>query len=302
LIDRGEHVAAMERRIGELEGKLSEAEADSKELAAIRARFAEQSAAQERASAEIAATKAEAGRITESLGDLAEKIDGVLQLRSQIDGFAELNAKFTSMHDEASSVRAQVRDVTENLARLRTVHDDVSRAHKHTTIRLDGLDQRHQTATNKMDVLERRAESSNEALESLLRLASGIPNVQHQLGVLKATADQVFRSAVEAQRGSGPRTQYGRPRLAPEHAACGGVPRDQTLIAVEGKLADVQTLHTAVLARSVSYAPAKLDEAERDATRAHDLREEIRASTQRSSSKIGASAPRASGSRSCAAV
>ena len=70
------------------------------------------------------------------------------------------------------------------------------------TIRLDGIDQRHQTTANKMDVLERRAKSADEALESLLRLSSGIPDVQHQLGVLKATSDQVFQktAALETHR------------------------------------------------------------------------------------------------------
>ena len=291
LVERGGQVAAMEQRIGELEGKLAAAEADSKELAAIRSRFAEQSAAQERATTEIAAAKAEADRISASLGDLTGKIDGVLQLKSQIGGLAELNAKFTSMYEEASSVRAQVRDVTENLARLRTVHDDVARAHKHTTIRLDGLDQRHQTATNKMDVVERRAESANEALESLLRLASGIPNVQHQIGVLKATADQVFQktAAVEAQREMLDRalaqaSQVGSMNTQLTAAFRGIEDQTRALAAVEGKLAELQTLHTTVLERSAEIATQqqKLDEAERDATRElANLREEIRASTQR---------------------
>jgi len=171
--DRGEQFAAMERRIAELEGQLAAAEQVSAELDAIRSRSAEQAAAQERVGAEITATGAKGARIASSIAELAGKIDGVLQLRDQMDRVEELNAQFASMNGEASAARSQIRDLVENISRLRTVHDDVLRAHKHATIRLDGLDQRHQTATNKMDVLERRAESADESLEALLRLAHG---------------------------------------------------------------------------------------------------------------------------------
>ena len=170
--DRGEQVVAMEKRIVELEGQLAGAEEASRELSAIRSRSAEQVAAQERAGAEIAAASAEAARITASIADLAGKIDSVLDLRDQMGRVDELNAKFAAMNNDASGLRSQVRDLTENIARLRTVHDDVVRAHKHATIRLDGIDQRHQTTANNIDVIERRAKSAYEALESLIRLAS----------------------------------------------------------------------------------------------------------------------------------
>ena len=67
----------------------------------------------------------------------------------------------------------------------------------------------------------------------------------------------------------------------------------------------MQTLHTTVLARSVEIGKQqqKLDEAERDATRElANLREEIRASTQRFELENRSLDATASGSRSCAAV
>ena len=291
IADCGEQFAAMEARIAELEGQLAEAEKASTELSAIRARSEEQAAAQERAGAEIAAASAEAARITASIADLAGKIDSVLQFKDHLGHVDELNAKFASMNNDTSGLRSQVRDLTENIARLRTVHDDVARAHKHATIRLDGIDQRHQTTANKMDVLERRAKSADEALDSLLRLANGIPDVQHQLGVLKATADQVSQksAALETQREMVERALSQASQVASLNAQMTAAFRGQedqarTLATLENKLADVQALHATVLARSaeISTQQQKLDEAERDAARElSTLREEIRASTER---------------------
>ena len=291
IADCGEQFAAMEARIAELEGQLAEAEKASTELSAIRARSEEQAAAQERAGAEIATASAEAARITASIADLAGKIDSVLQFKDHLGHVDELNAKFASMNNDTSGLRSQVRDLTENIARLRTVHDDVARAHKHATIRLDGIDQRHQTTANKMDVLERRAKSADEALDSLLRLANGIPDVQHQLGVLKATADQVSQksAALETQREMVERALSQASQVASLNAQMTAAFRGQedqarTLATLENKLADVQALHATVLARSaeISTQQQKLDEAERDAARElSTLREEIRASTER---------------------
>ena len=290
-LDRSEQFAATEKRIVELESQLARVEDTSKELAAIRSRFAEQSVAQDRASAEIAAASAEAARITATMGDLAGKIDSVLQLTGHMERVDEVNAKLTSMHNDTSALRSQFRDLTENMARLRTVHDDVTRAHKHATIRLDGIDQRHQTTANKMDVLERRAKSADEALEALLRLASGIPDVQHQLGVLKATADHVFQksAALETQREMLERALGQSTQVAALHAQLTAAVRGQedqarALGAIDIKVADVQALHAAVLVRSaeISAQQQQLDEAAGDAARElANLREEMRASTER---------------------
>ena len=289
--ERAERFAALEKRIVELEGQLAQTEEASSELAAIRSRFAEQSAAQERAGAEVTAASEEVARITASMGDLAGKIDRVLQLTEHMERVDEVNAKLTSMHNDAAAVRSQVRDMTENVARLRTVHDDVARAHKHATIRLDGIDQRHQTTANKMDVLERRAKSADEALESLLRLASGIPDVQHQLGVLKATSDQVFQksAALETHREMLERALGQSAQVASLNAELAAAFRGQeeqarALATIESKVAEVQALHTTVLARNgeISAQQQRLDEAERDAARElATLREEMRASTER---------------------
>src|SRR4030095_15041601 len=86
-------LAGVERRIVKLEGQRAQTEEASSELAAIRSRFAEQSAAQERAGAEITAASEEVARITASMGDLAGNIGRVLQLTEHMDRVDEVNAK-----------------------------------------------------------------------------------------------------------------------------------------------------------------------------------------------------------------
>jgi chromosome segregation ATPase len=289
--ERGEQFAAMEKRIADLEGQIAAAEAVSTELDTIRSRSQEQAAAQERGNLAIANAEAEAERIFSAVAEVAGQIESVLALRDQMERVPELNAQFAAMNEEASSVRSQVRDLVENISRLRTVHDDVLRAHKHATIRLDGLDQRHQTSVNKMDALERRAESADEALGTLLRLAGGIPDVQHHLSVLKATADQVFHktAAIEAQREMVERALGQASEVATLNAQLAAAFRGQedqsrALNAVEGKLTDVQALHETVLSRSaeISAQQQRIEEAERDATRELiNLRKEMTASTDR---------------------
>ncbi|MGH7709954.1 MAG: hypothetical protein ACREOG_01645, partial [Gemmatimonadaceae bacterium] len=282
--DRGEEFAAMQQRIAELQTQLSQAEKAAAELETIRARSAEQAVA-------VEAIGGQADRITSSISSMAQKIEAVLQLKDQLDNVDEMNAQFALMNKEANSVRTQVRDITENLARLRTVHDDVLRAHKHATHRLDGLDERHPAATNTMDAVERRAQTADEALEALMRLASGIPDAQHQLGVLKATADQVHQktAALESQREMVERALNQASQVAALNAQVAAAFRgqeDQTraLARLEGKLGEVEALNNTVLSRSaeISAQQKKLDDAEREATRElATLREEMRASTER---------------------
>jgi DNA repair exonuclease SbcCD ATPase subunit len=290
-LDRGDQFAAMEERIAGLERGLAAAERLASELGEIKQQASQLTAERERAGEAIAALRAEADQVTSSLGGLAGKIDAVLQLRDHFDRVEELNGQFASMNGEAGAIRSQIRDLIENISRLRTVHDDVLRAHKHATVRLDGLDQRHQNATSKMDTLERRAEAADESLDALLRLATGIPDVQHQLGVLKSTADQVAQktAALERQRETIGRALSQESQVVSLNARLAGALRGheeqmRMLAALEGKITEVQGLHETVLARSAEIAgqQQKLDDAERDAAgRLTSLREEMRVSTER---------------------
>ena len=107
-----------------------------------------------------------------------------------------------------------------------------------------------------MEAIERRASSAEEALDALLRIAATVPDVHHQLGVLKAAADQVAQKAalVEQQREAVDRAagQVAHvvalmPQL--ETALRRQEEQSRGLSAIESKLVEVQSQQVVVLAR-----------------------------------------------------
>ena len=290
-IERGSEIATLEERINSVGSQLAATEQIAAQFATVRDQAATLAESQELANANLAATEAEVARVSASLAGLVEKVETALELGEDFERITELSTEFSAMRGEAGTIRTQIRDLFDNVIRLRTVHDDVLRAHKHATIRLEGVDQRQQAAATKMDALESRAASADQALAGLLRLAAGIPDVQHQLAVLKSIADQVAQrtAALEQQRDTVERAIAQSSQvvsLGSQFDAALQRQEEQTraLSSLESKLADVQALHATVLARSseISVQQRELDEAERDAKRElTSLREEMRASAER---------------------
>jgi chromosome segregation ATPase len=291
IVERGSELAAMDERISGLDLKIQAAEAIQSKLAEVSEQADDLSESQDRANSAIATTESELERVASTLSDLLEKVDAAQTLGEDFEKVAEVTAEFASLKGEAGTIRSQIRDLFDNVIRLRTVHDDVLRAHKQATIRLEGVDQRQQATATKMDVLERRAATAEDTLTSLGRLASEIPDVQHQLGVLKSISDQVAQrtAAIEQQRDAVERAITQSSQVV----ALGGQfdaalqrqeEHTRSLSALERKLGEVQSLHASVLARSaeISAQQRQLDEAERDAGRElAGLREEMRASAER---------------------
>ena len=290
-IERGSEFAEMEERIALLTSKLEAAEEVESKLAAVREQAASLADSQERASVAISATDSEVARVGASITDLVAKVDAALELGDNLERVAEVSAEFAALRSDAGTIRSQIRDLFDNIIRLRTVHDDVLRAHKQASIRLESVDQRQQATTTKIDVLERRAVSAEEALTSLLRVASEVPDVQHQLAVLKSISDNVSQrtASIEQQRDAVERaiTQSSQViALGSQFEAALERQEEQSraLGALESKLADVQQLHATVLARSadISAQQRQVDEAARDAARElAALREEMRSSAER---------------------
>ena len=291
LIERGSELADLEERISNLELNISAAEEIESKIAQVREQADGLSDAQERAASAIANSDSEIDRVGGILSELLTKVDAALALGEDFEKVSEVTAEFNSLRAEAGTIRSQIKDLFDNVIRLRTVHDDVLRAHKHATIRLESVDQRQQATTTKMDVLERRASSAEEALTGLLRLASEIPDVQHQLAVLKSISDQVSQrtAAIEQQRDAVERAIAQSSQVVALSAQFDSALQRQedqtrTLSALENKIAEVQSLHASVMARNAEIAAKQheLDEAERDAARElAGLRDEMRNSAER---------------------
>lgn len=289
--ERAAELGAMEERIAGLEQSLAAIERVAAKLTVIEENADKLTAAQEHTLEQIEAGDAELARAREASAELLGRIDEANGMREHLDRFLELEPQFSNLHRDAEGLGAQLRDLSENVGRLRTVHDDALHAQKHAAARLEGIEQRSQLATTKVEAIERRAASAEEVLDTLLRIASGIPDAQHQLGVLKAMAEQLAQktASLEQQKDVVDRTATQVTEvlaLTPQLDAA--VRRHdehtQALNTLEAKLAGVQSLHTSVLthADEIAAQQKRLEEAERDAERAlSGLRDEMKASAER---------------------
>lgn len=282
---------AVEQRLSGLDQRLAAAERLTAELGAAQKRAEELKAASEQIGARVSEANEEIERVRAGATALGPKLDAALGLREQLDKAAIVQQQLAGMRGQTDAFMAEMRDLAGNVARLRTVHDDVLHAHKHATGRLDVIDQRHQTVDAKMDNIEQRAASAQQALDAALRLAAGLPDAQHQLAVLKVTADQVTQkmAVLEQHRDALDRVTAQAENIVGLRAELDQAARRQeeqsrTLTAVEAKLGALHAAHAPVVARceEITNTQRRLDEAEREATSTLDsLRKEIKASTER---------------------
>lgn len=291
IAERAAELGTMEERIAGLERSLEVSERITAQLHTIEEQAARLTAAHEQSSAKITAADAELARLHESSTDLLAKINDASGMREQLEQFLAIQPQFSALRRESEATNSQLRELGESLGRLRAVHDDVLHAQKHAASRLEGVEQRSQAAVAKVDAVERRAATAQEALDGLLRIAGGIPDAQHQLGVLKAIAEQVAqktavleqqREAVDRAAAQAAEVLSLRPQV--ESALRRQEEQVQAVTSLEAKLAGVQTLHTTVLARAeeITAQQRTLEEAEQAAQRSlSGMRDEMKSSAER---------------------
>ncbi|HKV50122.1 MAG TPA: hypothetical protein VJO52_02885 [Gemmatimonadaceae bacterium] len=291
VAERAAELGAISDRIAGLEQSLEVAERVKAQLQAVEERASRLSEAHEQSSARISAADAEMTRLHESSGELLAKVNDASGMREQLEQFLAIQPQFAALRRESEATNAQLRELGESLGRLRAVHDDALHAQKHAASRLEGVEQRSQAAVAKVDAVERRAATAQEALDALLRIAGGIPDAQHQLGVLKAIAEQVAqKTAVLEQQGEAVDRAAAqaaevlslRPQV--ESALRRQEEQAHAVTALESKLVAVQTLHTNVLARAeeISAQQRTLEEAEQAAERSlSGMRDEMKSSAER---------------------
>ncbi|HET8624409.1 MAG TPA: hypothetical protein VFM14_12675 [Gemmatimonadales bacterium] len=218
------------------------------------------------------------GRLEQRLGELGGKLDAALELRALLDRV------------DPETLRGQLAELAENVGRMRGQADDALSAHRHATGRLENFAEDHLAATNRLEEVARRTEAVERSIEPLTQAIDAIPNVQHQLAVLKALADQVTQksAALEQQREAVDRaaTQISQlTRLDRELDAW--VRRQEEQIrrfgAIEAKLAEIHATHAKIAARHEELAGTQqhIDEGHRSARQAlTDLREQMRKSSE----------------------
>ena len=229
-------------------------------------------------------------RLQSQMGTLSDKVETALLLREQVDSFISLQGPLTALRTDSESLRTQLSEQAENVARMRTQHDDALTAHRHTTSRLENFDQDFQAATGKLEDMVRRVQSVEQSLEPINQASSAIPDVQHQLAVLKALADQVAQKTtmLEQERDAIDRAASQIAQLTRmDRELDAWLRRQEEQIRrfgpIEAKLSEVKTIQDKVLSRSeeLQATSQKIEDAQQSARQSlTDLREQMRKSSE----------------------
>jgi exonuclease SbcC len=229
-------------------------------------------------------------RLQSQMSGLSDKVETALLLREQVDSFLSLQGPLNSLRTDSETLRTQLSEQAENVARMRTQHDDALTAHRHTTSRLENFDQDFQAATGKLEDMVRRVQSVERALEPINQASTSIPDVQHQLAVLKALADQVAQKTtmLEQEREAIDRAASQIAQLTRmDRELDAWLRRQEEQIRrfgpIEAKLSEVKTIQDKVLSRTeeLQGTSQKIEDAQQSARQAlTDLREQMRKSSE----------------------
>ena len=229
-------------------------------------------------------------RLQTQMAGLSDKVETALLLREQVDSFLSLQGPLNSLRTDSEILRTQLSEQAENVARMRTQHDDALTAHRHTTSRLENFDQDFQAATGKLEDVVRRVQSVERALEPINQASTSIPDVQHQLAVLKALADQVAQKTtmLEQEREAIDRAASQIAQLTRmDRELDAWLRRQEEQIRrfgpIEAKLSEVKTIQDKVLSRTeeLQGTSQKIEDAQQSARQAlSDLREQMRKSSE----------------------
>jgi chromosome segregation ATPase len=229
-------------------------------------------------------------RLQTQMSGLSDKVETALLLREQVDSFLSLQGPLNSLRTDSETLRTQLSEQAENVARMRTQHDDALTAHRHTTSRLENFDSDFQAATGKLEDVVRRVQSVERALEPLNQASISIPDVQHQLAVLKALADQVAQKTtmLEQEREAVDRAASQIAQLTRmDRELDAWLRRQEEQIRrfgpIEAKLSEVKTIQDKVLSRTeeLQTTSQKIEDAQQSARQAlTDLREQMRKSSE----------------------
>ncbi|MGH7534026.1 MAG: hypothetical protein ACREMG_00425, partial [Gemmatimonadales bacterium] len=224
------------------------------------------------------------------MGSLSDKVDTAVALRDEVEKFLQLEGPVNALRTDAEGLRGQLAELADNVARMRTQHDDALTAHRHTTSRLETFDQDFQAATGRLEDAVRRVQAVERALEPLNQASTAIPDVQHQLAVLKSLADQVAQKAtlLEQQREAVDRAANQISQLTRlDRELDAWLRRQEEQIRrfgpIEAKLGEIKAIQDKVMARTdeLQVTSLKIDESQQSARQSlNDLREQMRKSSE----------------------
>ena len=290
ILERTSELDGLRERCADVEQQVAGLERLGSQLSMAEEQVERVIKAQNATETRIAQAGEDVQRLQGQMGGLSEKVEVALELRDQVESFLSLQGPLAELRTDAETLRTHLNDLAENVARMRTQHDDALTAHRHTTSRLENFDQDFQAATGKLEDVVRRVQSVERQMEPINQASTAIPDVQHQLAVLKALADQVSQKTnmLEQEREAVDRaaTQIAQlTRMDRELDAW--LRRQEEQIRrfgpIEAKLSEVKTIQDKVLARTeeLQSTSQKIEDAQQSARQAlTDLREQMRKSSE----------------------
>jgi DNA repair protein SbcC/Rad50 len=290
ILERASELDGLRERCADIERQMSGLERLGSQLAMAEEQAERVIKTQAATETRLAHAGEDVERLQSQMGALSDKVETALLLREQVESFLSLQGPLAELRTDAETLRGQLGELSENVARMRTQHDDALTAHRHTTSRLENFDQDFQAATGKLEDVVRRVQSVERSLEPINHASTAIPDVQHQLAVLKALADQVAQKTnmLEQEREAVDRaaTQIAQlTRMDRELDAW--LRRQEEQIRrfgpIEAKLTEVKSIQDKVLSRTeeLQTTSQKIEDAQQSARQAlTDLREQMRKSSE----------------------
>jgi exonuclease SbcC len=290
LLERASELDGLRERCVEIEGKVAGLDRLGSQLAMAEDQVERVIKTQNATEVRIGHSTDALERIQGQMSALSDKVETALLLREQVESFLSLQGPLAGLRTDAETLRTQLSELAENVARMRTQHDDALTAHRHTTSRLENFDQDFQAATGKLEDVVRRVQSVERQMEPINQASTAIPDIQHQLAVLKALADQVAQKTtmLEQEREAVDRaaTQIAQlTRMDRELDAW--LRRQEEQIRrfgpIEAKITEVKTIQDKVLSRTeeLQGTSQKIEDAQQSARQAlTDLREQMRKSSE----------------------
>ncbi|MFL5459813.1 MAG: hypothetical protein ACJ8AY_03950 [Gemmatimonadales bacterium] len=289
-LERAAEIGTLRERCAELEGQVEGLLRLGGQMALAEEQAERVIKTQAATEARIAHAGEDVERLQGQMSALSDKVETALLLREQVESFLSLQGPLAALRTDADGLRGQLSELAENVARMRSQHDDALTAHRHTTSRLENFDQDFQAATGKLEDVVRRVQTVERQMEPINQASTAIPDIQHQLAVLKALADQVAQKTtmLEQEREAVDRaaTQIAQlTRMDRELDAW--LRRQEEQIRrfgpIEAKITEVKTIQDKVLSRTeeLQATSQKIEDAQQSARQAlTDLKEQMRKSSE----------------------
>ena len=190
-----ERLAAVERRMHEIEGRLP-----TVVMAQDRAEALVQTSGE--IETRVAESERKEARIAAQLDGVEQLVELAADLKHDLTRLLETGTPFAGLQAEGEALKNGIEAMAAGLAHIRESRDDLDHASKQAAARVQAVEASSQSALRTVDDCHRRVDELEQRIGSLAHLAGEASETKRQLLTLKSLADQVTQkaAALENQR------------------------------------------------------------------------------------------------------